>query len=265
MPSAILYTFRRCPYAMRARLGLLLSQIGTPLANQADSQTADPNNDQADNAIEIEVREITLKAKPLAMLAVSPKGTVPVLVLECGHVIDESIDIMRWALTQSDPFHLLCQPTPHLADSPAQDAQIQTVNTQIINALIQQNDQQFKPWLDRYKYADRHPEESQSFYYQQSGKFLHVLESQLNLATDDNNGQRYLCHNRATLADYAIMPFIRQFAAVNSAHHFSQDFPQLAHWLAHLTNSDIFMQAMQKYPVWSASQSENILLGRILS
>lgn len=251
MALATLYTFRRCPYAMRARLGLLLSQIGL--------QTTIPN----DNVIEIEIREITLKAKPLAMLAASPKGTVPVLVLKHGHVIDESLDIMRWALTRSDPLNLLCQPA--LSSQTDKMAQEAGRVVQIMNTLIQQNDQQFKPWLDRYKYADRHPEQSQSFYYQQSGEFLNMLESRLNLTTDDTQEQRYLCHNRITLADYAIMPFIRQFAAVKSTHDFNKDFPQLARWLRHLTSSDIFMLAMQKYPVWDASQSEIILLGRKLS
>lgn len=115
-----LYSFRRCPYAMRARLGLLFAEL------------------------KVELREVMLKNKPAQMLAVSPKGTVPVLELvedgDSGRlVIEESREIVEWALRQNDPQGLL--------------------NTDLVsaNALIDQNDNEFKYWLDRYKYADRHP------------------------------------------------------------------------------------------------------------
>ncbi|MDT3272772.1 glutathione S-transferase [Shewanella sp. SP2S2-4] len=216
MALAVLYTFRRCPYAIRARLGLLLAQCN------------------------VEVREITLKAKPAQMLAASPKGTVPVLVLANGEVIAESLEIMRWALTQADPLDLLCQQSPVIEDKMAQ--------------LITQNDQQFKPWLDRYKYADRYPEQTQADYYQQASHFLTQLEACL--------GQHsFLVADTPRLADYAIVPFIRQFAAVDLKRALSDDFPRLAAWLENLISSEIFIRAMEKYVIWDASHSPTCLLG----
>ncbi|MFY9179720.1 MAG: glutathione S-transferase N-terminal domain-containing protein, partial [Venatoribacter sp.] len=121
----ILYSFRRCPYAMRARLGIAFAELN------------------------VELCEVALKNKPAAMLAISPKGTVPVLQLPNGQVIEESIEIVEWALATQDPQGLL--------------------NTDLAQAdrLIQQNDQEFKHWLDRYKYSDRYPEQSQLEYRQQ--------------------------------------------------------------------------------------------------
>lgn len=128
-----LYSFRRCPYAMRARLALRYS--GVPL----------------------EIVEVSLKAKPAAMLALSPKGTVPVLSVD-GRVIDESLDIMRWALAQHDPQDWLLKD-----DGPAQ---------QRIEALIAENDQVFKLHLNRYKYAERYPEQPME-YYRSQGKYFY--------------------------------------------------------------------------------------------
>ena len=133
-----LYSFRRCPYAVRARLGLLFANL------------------------QVELREIILKNKPDQMLAISPKGTVPVLQLCDGTVVEESREIMVWALQQHDPQGLL-------------DA---TVLDQA-NALIEQNDKEFKHWLDRYKYADRYLEMTQSEYRQRGEAFLQVLEELL--------------------------------------------------------------------------------------
>ena len=137
--------------------------------------------------LQVELREVTLKNKPVQMLAISPKGTVPVLRLADGAVIDESRDIMVWALEQQDPQGLL-------------DA---TVLDQA-NALIEQNDNEFKYWLDRYKYADRHVEMTQAEYRQRGEGFLQVLESLLESRT-------YLLGNDPTIADIGVMPFVRQF------------------------------------------------------
>lgn len=133
-----LYSFRRCPYAMRARLGLLFA------------------------GRQVELREITLKNKPPQMLAISPKGTVPVLQLLDGTVIEESREIMTWALTQQDTQGLLAAQTLPQA-----------------NALIDKNDNEFKYWLDRYKYADRHLDMSQAEYRQRGEIFLQMLEELL--------------------------------------------------------------------------------------
>src|SRR5690554_5339291 len=162
----ILYSFRRCPYAMRARLGILFA------------------------GLQVELREIVLRNKPAQMLAISPKGTVPVLQLPDGQVIDESLDIMRCALQLQDPQQLLDEST--LTQG---------------YALIEQNDRQFKHWLDRYKYADRYPEMTQLEYRLQGEVFLQQLEQLLN--------QSFLLGDKISLADIGIMPFIRQFAHVD--------------------------------------------------
>ncbi|RUR53299.1 glutathione S-transferase [Halomonas populi] len=197
-----LYSFRRCPYAMRARLGLLFAELP------------------------VELREITLKNKPAQMLAISPKGTVPVLQLFDGTVIEESREIMVWALEQQDPQGLL-------------DAKVRTQ----ANALIEQNDNEFKHWLDRYKYADRHLEMNQAEYRQRGEAFLQVLEEKL-------TQKPYLLGDNATIADIGIMPFIRQFAHVDRDVFYSLPYPHLQRWLQHWLEHAFFLQAMTKFHPW---------------
>lgn len=219
MPLPILYTFRRCPYAMRARLGLLLGQRN------------------------VEIREITLKAKPDALLQASPKGTVPVLVLSDGPVISESLEIMRWALSSPHPQADACPPLLG-----------QTVDEQTLIAhLIHQNDHEFKPWLDKYKYADRYPAQSQTDYFLSASVFLNTLEIHV-------NRHRYLINDQLSRADYAIVPFIRQFNAVDPKRDLNLSYPRLMAWLTELTSSEIFTQAMNKYVIWEAGQSPISLL-----
>ncbi len=203
----ILYSFRRCPYAMRARLAIAYSQ--QPVA----------------------LREVVLKNKPQALLASSAKGTVPVLVLEDGSVIDESLDIMAWTLEKSDP-----------------DAWLSADLLAMLN-LIDENDFEFKKWLDRYKYADRFPEHSTDYYRQQGEEFLFKLEHRL-LASP------YLFGQRISLADSAIFPFVRQFAAVDPTHFAQSPFPHLQRWLTDFSNSALFHSVMEKYPPWLESQQE---------
>ena len=197
-----LYSFRRCPYAMRARLGILFA------------------------GWQVELREVTLKNKPAQMLAISPKGTVPVLRLADGAVIEESRDIMVWALEQQDPQGLL-------------DA---TVLDQA-NALIEQNDNEFKYWLDRYKYADRHVEMTQTEYRQRGEAFLQVLESLL-------ESSAYLLGDDPTIADIGVMPFVRQFAHVDRDVFSQLPYPNLQRWLQHWLEHPLFLQTMIKLPVW---------------
>ncbi|WP_299494287.1 glutathione S-transferase [uncultured Shewanella sp.] len=208
MPLPILYSFRRCPYAMRARLGILLSGQSVYL------------------------KEIILKNKPKSMLEVSPKGTVPVLVLPNEEVIDESLDIMLWALDQSDPHHLL---------------PITQQDKQLTFELIQQNDAQFKSWLDKYKYADRYPEQSMTYYRQQAETFILRLEENLNQNTQ-------LISDTPSLADYAIFPFIRQFAHVDINWFNQAPYPNTRHWLNQHIKSELFLSIMQKYPLWLESK-----------
>ena len=197
-----LYSFRRCPYAMRARLGLMFAEL--PL----------------------ELREITLKNKPDQMLAISPKGTVPVLQLADGTVIEESAEIMMWALEQNDPQGLLDEKISSEA-----------------NALIAQNDNEFKQWLDRYKYADRHPEMTQIEYRQKGEIFLQDLEALLTKNT-------YLLGNNVTVADIGIMPFVRQFAHVDRDIFYSLPYPKLQLWLQYWLEHPLFVQAMTKFQPW---------------
>jgi len=176
--------------------------------------------------LQVELREVTLKNKPGQMLAISPKGTVPVLRLADGAVIEESRDIMVWALEQQDPQGLL-------------DA---TVLDQA-NALIEQNDNEFKYWLDRYKYADRHVELTQAEYRQRGEAFLQVLESLLETRT-------YLLGDDPTIADIGVMPFVRQFAHVDRDVFSQLPYPNLQRWLQGWLAHPLFLQTMTKLPVW---------------
>ncbi len=175
------------------------------------------------SGIKVELREVTLRDKPAALLALSEKATVPVLVTETT-LIDESIDIMHWALKQSDPDNWL---------STLHDVQM----------LIDNNDGTFKHWLDRYKYADRYPEESESFYRQQGEVTLAMLETRL-------QPRPYLCTDKITLADIALFPFIRQFAAVDTDWFKASPYPKLNTWLQNLIEGDLFRTAMHKYTPW---------------
>ena len=197
-----LYSFRRCPYAMRARLGLLFAELP------------------------VELREITLKNKPAHMLAISPKGTVPVLQIADGVVIEESREIMEWALEQQDPQELMNPKTLHQG-----------------NTLIEQNDQEFKHWLDRYKYADRHIEMTQTEYRQKGEAFLQILEALLTKNT-------YLLGDSVTIADIGIMPFVRQFAHVDRDVFYSLPYPKLQIWLKNWLAHPLFIQAMTKFQPW---------------
>jgi len=180
--------------------------------------------------LQVELREIVLKHKPTQMLAISPKGTVPVLELveEGGsqrRVIEESRDILEWALQKSDPQGLL--------------------NTDLATAsvLIERNDNEFKHWLDRYKYADRHPERSQLEYRQEGEVFLQALEALLGQNT-------FLLGERISLADIAVMPFVRQFAHVDREVFYSLPYPKLQKWLRDWLDHPVFKQIMVKYQPW---------------
>ena len=205
----ILYSFRRCPYAMRARMALSYS------------------------GVEVVLREIELKNKPPEMLAASNKGTVPVLVLSDGHVIDESRDIITWALTQNDPD----QWTPQQAERVGE-----------ANRLVDQNDGEFKGFLDRYKYADRYPDRSEEYYRTQGELFLKQLDEKLQL-------NKYLLGDNISVADVAIMPFIRQFAHVNKRWFEQTEYRALQAWLDAFLMSDLFTSIMKKYKPWAPSEA----------
>ena len=205
----ILYSFRRCPYAMRARLALIVS----------------------DRICEL--REVVLRDKPRDMLAASAKGTVPVLVNLDGQVLDESIDIMLWALNQHDPEGWL---RPELGD------------LQTMLDLIAQFDQEFKYHLDRYKYAERYPGTNPQTHQAAGAVYLARLNAQL-------SETQHLFGDRLSLADMAIAPFVRQFAHSDQTWFSQQPWLQLQTWLDRLIGSEIYSQAMQKYPKWESGQA----------
>jgi len=215
MPKPILYSLQNCPYAMRARLGLLVAK-----------QT-------------VNLRAIVLKHKPLEMLQASPKGEVPVLVLSDSSVIDESLEIMQWALTQSDPDNLLYsdQANTHTA----------------MFDLIHTNDTEFKIWLEKYKYAKRYHETSKSYYRQQCELFVLQLEQRLKV-------HAYFMGDTPSLADYAILPFIRQFSRVERSWYLQAPYPYLQSWLTAHLQSRLFSKAMTKYPLWLETH-ESFLFG----
>ncbi|MCB9990784.1 MAG: glutathione S-transferase [Rhodospirillales bacterium] len=209
--TPVLYTFRRCPYAMRARLALI------------------------ESGCKIRQREILLKDKPACMLAASPKGTVPVLILPNGQVIDESLDIMIWALNQNDPDHWL------------------DMNKKQAKLLIDRNDTTFKAALDRYKYPSRYPDEDCSGAWDTCFEILRDLNDRL----ENSHG---LVEDRTTLADMAIFPFVRQCAFVRRDHFEMLKLPHLQRWLGHHLESKRFGTAMKKVPVWENGQ-EPVYLG----
>jgi glutathione S-transferase len=179
------------------------------------------------SGLSVALREIELGNKPEAMLAISPKGTVPVLLLPDGQVIEQSLDIMRWALALHDPQDWLNQAP--------EDA----------TRLIEWNDGDFKYYLDHYKYADRYPEQTSADYRQQGEVFLGELEARL-------QGTRFLCGDTFGLADAVILPFIRQFAAVDNAWFANSPYPALQQWLDNFLTSNLFTAVMRKYPPWKA-------------
>ena len=200
--TTVLYSYRRCPYAMRARMALAYSGIA------------------------VEIREISLREKPASMLAISPKGTVPVLQTD-GLVIEQSYDIMKWALKQSDP-----------------DQWLSAETESVIDQWIEKNDGPFKKLLDQYKYPDRYPNISlEETLSQAVTSFLSPINEQLKKST-------YLLGPKISLADIAIFPFVRQFSMVDPEWVDQSGLKFLKQWLNEHLESSLFLSVMQKYPTW---------------
>ena len=217
MTQPILYSLQNCPYAMRARLAILMSQ-----------QT-------------VLIRAIEMKNKPTEMLALSPKGTVPVLVLGTepnSQVIDESLDIMLWALNLSDPDNLL-----YAEDAKALPEML---------AIINENDQQFKPNLENYKRAKRFHEDNEEECRLQCEPFIQALEQRL-------SQHPFLMGSTPSLLDFALLPFVRQFSRVNKQLYLQGSYTHLQKWLKHHLQSQLFAKAMLKYPLWLETYEENSL------
>ena len=199
-PQPILWSFRRCPYAIRARMAVLSA------------------------GLEVELREIKLKNKPSAFLKASSSATVP--NLQAGDLnLDESLDIMLWALGQSDPHGLLNMP-------------------EIGETLIAQNDGPFKAALDHTKYAVRYPDLDPQSERRKASDFIQSLNTRL-------TENLFLMGDRPTLADLAIFPFVRQFAHIDRVWFDAQPWPQVILWLDGFLQSADFQKAMTKATVWS--------------
>lgn len=199
MTRPILYSFRRCPYAMRARLAI------------------------ASAGVQVELREILLRDKAPQFLDASPSGTVPCLVNEAT-IIDESRDIMVWALSQSDPDRWLDMP---------QDGW----------SMMDTIEGPFKTALDRYKYSSRYQDADKTGERTKAATYLYDLDKRL-------RGQDWLFGATASLADMAILPFVRQFAMTDKAWFDAQPWPQLSRWLETFLTSAALQAVMSKYPVW---------------
>lgn len=210
MKLPVLYTFRRCPYAMRARLALYYSKIN------------------------YEHREISLKNRPIELYNISSKGTVPVLELQTGKVIDESFEIMKWAISLNDPKKWFYN---------SKEKQLEAIFV---------NDFHFKKWLDKYKYHVRYPDYEKSFYRSKCEKILDKYEKIL--MSSDN-----LFGNQISLGDIALLPFIRQFANVD-INRFNEIFVNLSKWLEQLVQLDIFNNMMKKFDTWENGNGPNNII-----
>jgi len=201
----ILWTFRRCPYAMRARLAIRSS------------------------GQQVVLREVLLRDKPAPFLAASPKATVPV-VQDGDAVIEESRDVMLWALGRSDPEGWL--------DMPPEG-----------HTLIDRNDGPFKTALDHTKYAVRFPDRDEAEERAKAMVFLNDLNNRLGHDT-------FLMGSKPTLADMAILPFVRQFANTDRSWFDAQGLGPLTEWLDDFLRSDRFRAIMTKYPPWQSGQDQ---------
>lgn len=216
----ILYSLRNCPYAMRARIAIFKSK-------------------QA-----VQLRDLVLSNKPEEMLAASPKATVPVIVLPNGEVIEESLDVMLWALKKSDPNDLL-----HKGN--------ENVLPEMLN-LINIFDKDFKTCLEQYKCAKRYKEINVDECRAECEKFIQLLETRLNNISGED--KCYLFGEKESLADIALLPFIRQFARIERQWYLESPYPKVKQWLNNYLQSPMFTKVMAKYPLW-VDNNEVILFG----
>lgn len=198
----ILYSFRRCPYAIRARYTLSLLNI------------------------KVEIREVVLRNKPEALLALGGRSSVPQMICEQGIRYPESMDIIRWAMSKKQNANIYSE---------------QQENE--IAAWLFQTDHRFKVWLDKYKYADRHPAYSQAYYRSQAERFLRRLESKL-------SKQAFLLGGEMSMADVLVFPFIRQFRGVDNAWFDQSQYLNVRSWLKQIIEDEAFEKVMIKLPPW---------------
>ena len=228
MTLPVLYSLRNCPYAMRARLAIYKSRQVVAL------------------------RDVVLSDKPKEMLTASPKGTVPILVLGSSevspsNVIDESLDIMLWALGESDPDNLL-RANPLDSKASSNDNKLSTTLTEMLS-LIALFDSEFKSALEAYKSAKRYHDSSVQDCRQHCEEYIQNLEQRLS---------RHACimDDHESLADIALLPFIRQFAKVERQWYLQSPYPQLKRWLNRYLQSAMFTKVMAQYPLWSPHRAD---------
>jgi glutathione S-transferase len=209
----ILYSFVRCPYALRARISLAYSNIKCIL------------------------REVDLRNKPPELLKISPKGTVPVLQLPTGQIIEQSLEIIYYSLMQNDPLGI---------------NNLNAKDRKTVDELIEKNDTTFVPLLNKYKYFDRYPEDTQASYREQiECHFLRQMDTQLELSP-------YLLGQKVSAADIAVFPFIRQFALVDPDWFFASNYRFLIIWLERFIKNPSFEMIMQKNLPWAPNSPEVI-------
>ncbi|WP_215408065.1 glutathione S-transferase [Vibrio gigantis] len=207
----ILYSLRRCPYAMRGRMGIALSKQ------------------------KVLLREIVTKDKPSELLASSPKGTVPVLVLPNGQIIEQSIEVMNWALKLNDPQDLLRSSNP-------------TLNEQI-QQIIRTNDDDFIGHLEKYRASVRYRNIDVELRRHACEVFISRLEAQL-------TNQPYLFGETPSLADFAVMPFISQFVRVEKKWFVKSEYQNVGRWLRAHLDSKLYTQVMKQYPLWNETKQD---------
>jgi len=219
MALAILYSLRNCPYAMRARIAIYKAK-----------QT-------------VWLRDLVLSDKPREMLIASPKATVPVLVLNNGAVVDESLDVMLWALRETDPDDLLHR---------QMDNEKESVLASML-LLINEFDDKFKACLEQYKCTKRYKEDNIEHYRTACEFYIKQLEQRL-------TQHLFLFSDKESLADIALLPFIRQFARVERQWYLQSPYPRVRQWLTNYLQSVMFTKVMAKYPLW-LNKKEQILFG----
>lgn len=208
----ILYSFRRCPYAMRARFALAYS------------------------GFKCELREVDLKNKPQELIDISPKATVPVLLLSDGTLIEESMDIINYALKYNDPDNW------------------SYIDSEFFDYIVKKNDHEFVPALQKYKYHDRHPEQSKEYYLKQSENvFLIWLEEKLKKST-------YLAGDQISSADIAIFPFVRQFVMSDQLWFDNSEYNNIRRWLQIFLNNPIYTIIMKKHSPWQNGSTSTVFL-----
>jgi len=200
-PLPILYSLRQCPYAIRARMGLLLAKQPVIL------------------------RDVDMKNKPADMLAASPKATVPVLVINQSSVIEQSLDIMLWALSKNDPKQLLHGDQVAMLE------------------LIHRTDNEFVDALKKYKAASRYHDDEKDSYRLHCEAYINDLEQRL-------TQHEYIMGDSPSLTDYAILPFIRQFSRVERQWYRQAPYPSTQRWLNKHYQQTVFTQAMAPYKPW---------------